>query len=116
MKFKYEDLEVYKLSKQFALDIYKLSKKLPDEEKFGLTSQMRRAATSILLNIVEGTSRRSKKDFAIFIERSIGSLLETKTILELAVGIGYMEEGLVEKLEDAISEIFFKQTLLEELA
>jgi len=68
-KYNYENLEVYKLAVRLVVEIYNLTKKFPKEEIFGLISQLRRAAVSVLLNIVEGSSRNSKKDFASFIDR-----------------------------------------------
>lgn len=53
-----------------------ITKSFPKDEMWGLVSQMRRAATSIPLNIAEGSSRRSKKDFSLFLRRSIGSVIE----------------------------------------
>ena len=70
-----EELDVFKLSHEMALTIYELTRTFPEEEKFGLTSQMRRAAYSVPMNLVEGANRLN--------QRNIGSLLESqKGLLE----------------------------------
>ena len=66
---------------QLVIDIYKLSNKLPKEEKYGLKSQITRAAISIPSNIAEGSSRSSDKDFKRFLEISLGSAFELETQL-----------------------------------
>lgn len=80
-----------------------------------MTNQIRRAGTSIVLNIVEGTSRTSKKDFSLFVERSIGSLIETRAILDLSEELGYISQVDREKLEGVLSELFFKLNKLRKV-
>ena len=63
----HKDLTVYKTSIDLVIDIYQLSQNFPDSEKFGLTSQIRRASVSILSNISEGAARSSKKEFIRFL-------------------------------------------------
>ena len=58
-----EDLDIFKLSHKMTLSIYELTKKFPDEEKFGLISQMRKAAYSIPMNLVEGANRLNTKEY-----------------------------------------------------
>ena len=74
--FNFEKLEVWNEAIAFADTIYTLTKSFPEDERFGLTNQMRRAAVSISSNIAEGSSRLSRPDFARFIEIATGSLLE----------------------------------------
>jgi four helix bundle protein len=74
--FSFERLDVWQKSIDFADLIYKIPRAFPDDERFGLTSQMRRAAVSISSNIAEGSSRFSKTDFARFIEIATGSVFE----------------------------------------
>lgn len=80
----YRDLVVWQKSKDFAVTIYRLTKEFPSEEKFGLVSQMRRAAISIPSNIAEGRGRRSRKDFVQFLYIALGSLSELETQIEIA--------------------------------
>lgn len=79
----HKDLTVYKTSIDLVTDVYQLSQNFPDAEKFGLTSQIRRAAVSIPSNIAEGAARSSKKDFIRFLYIALGSLAETETQLEI---------------------------------
>ena len=64
VKYNYENLDVYQLAKNYAAEIYKLTKNFPVQEQFGLTGQTRKATISIVLNIVGGSSRKSNKDYA----------------------------------------------------
>ena len=95
IKYNFENLEIYQLAYDFVVEIYKISNRFPKEELFGLISQLRRAVISVVLNIVEGSGRGSKKDFARFINQAIGSLLEVKAILILAVKLKYLPEDSV---------------------
>jgi four helix bundle protein len=74
--FNFEKLEVWQKSIDFADLIYSLTRSFPQEERFGLTNQMRRAAVSISSNIAEGSARVSRADFARFIEIATGSVFE----------------------------------------
>lgn len=88
----YEDLEIYKESYKLALEVYKLTKNFPKDELYGLTSQIRRASTSITLNIVEGYGRLSKEDFKRFLKISLGSTNETKTLLKFSKDLNYIND------------------------
>jgi four helix bundle protein len=68
---------------ELAKTVYKITQSLPEEEKFGLVAQMRRAVISIAANIAEGSSRRTSVDFARFLEIALGSSFELETYLEL---------------------------------
>lgn len=74
--FNFEKLETWEEAINFANLVYELTRKFPDQERFGLTNQMRRAAVSISSNIAEGSSRISRPDFARFVEIATGSLFE----------------------------------------
>jgi four helix bundle protein len=74
--FNFEKLDVWQEAIQFADLVYELTGNFPDEERFGLTNQMRRAAVSISSNLAEGSSRVSRTDFSRFVEIATGSLLE----------------------------------------
>ena len=89
-EYQYEKLEIYQKAHALVLVIYKLTNSFPKDEIFGLISQLRRAVTSIVLNIVEGTSRASKKEFAVFTERSIGSLIELRAGIRIAKDLNFI--------------------------
>src|SRR5947199_8933256 len=74
--FNFEKLEVWHKAIEYADDVYTITRAFPDDERFGLTSQMRRADVSISSNIAEGTSRHSRDDYAPFLEISTGPVLE----------------------------------------
>jgi four helix bundle protein len=77
MAFRFEGLEIFQLALDFAGEVYRVSRRFPKEEMFGLTANLRRAATSVSLNIAEGSGRGTKRDFAHFIDVASGSLFET---------------------------------------
>ena len=79
MKFKHEDLEVWQLGMELTDKIYELFKKYPEIDRKNLGAQLLSSATSIPLNIAEGSERTSKKDFARYLRIAKGSLLETDT-------------------------------------
>lgn len=103
----FENLDIYKLGNNLVKEIYILSNKFPRSELFGLISQIRRAAISIVLNIAEGSSRKSK-EFARFIDQSIGSILEIKACLIIVKDLDYITENDLKKILPLIDEIYFK--------
>ena len=88
-----EDLDVFKKGHQLTLTIYRVSRKFPDEEKFSLTSQIRRAAASIGTNLMEGSHRLSRKEFRQFVGVAKGSAGELKYHLLLAKDLAYIPEN-----------------------
>lgn len=87
----YKDLDVFKGGYKLSLYIYKLTTSYPKNEIYGLTSQIRRAAVSVHLNIAEGYGRQSKEDFKRFLRMSLGSVNETEALLELSRDLGYID-------------------------
>lgn len=82
-------LTVFQVADTLALDVYRLTKLFPPDERFGLTQQLRRAAVSVASNIVEGCSREGRADFRRFIEIATGSAMEMRYQLSLAGRLGY---------------------------
>lgn len=101
----HRDLIVYKASMQLARDIYAITAKLPDDERFGLRSQLRRAACSIPMNIAEGYGRGTRKDYAHFVGIAKGSALEIETALELCVMLHQLDGRQVEEVQRRVLEI-----------
>jgi four helix bundle protein len=91
----FREMIIWNQGIDLAVKIYRITKKLPSEERFGLASQLTRAAVSIPSNIAEGCSRSSEKDFARFLEHSLGSAYEVETDLIIAERIGYLENEVV---------------------
>ena len=90
---RFEDLEVWQKAHICVLDVYKMAKGFPAEEKFGLIPQMRRAAVSIAANIVEGFKKRGQRDKAHFYNVAQGSLEELRYYLILSKDLGYIEDN-----------------------
>ena len=83
----FKKLEIWKRSVGLVTEVYVLTQKYPKEEIFGLTAQTRRAATSIPLNISEGSAKSSNKDFSRFLEMAVGSSFELETALIVACNL-----------------------------
>lgn len=88
----FQELKVWQKAHSLTLDIYKLTKNFPLEEKFGLSNQIRRSASSICANISEGY-KKSRREFIRFLDISIGSLEETKYHLILSKDLSYLKEN-----------------------
>ncbi len=86
----HEKLDVWKKSIDLVVSVYRLTENFPSEEKFGLTSQIRRAAVSIPANIAEGAARESDKDFGRFLSIAQGSTSEVETELLIANRLGFL--------------------------
>lgn len=94
----YKDLDVWKESRKLTKMIYELTQSFPDVEKFGLVSQMRRAAVSVPPNIAEGSGRNSNKVTIQFLGISKGSLFELETQLLLSLDLGFTSQQQFEEV------------------
>ena len=92
-EYSYKTLNVYQDAKALVVEVYRLLKQYPVEERYALCDQVRRAAISITSNIAEGMSRYSDKEKAHFLEISYGSLMEVDSQLEVSVELGYISEA-----------------------
>lgn len=108
-KYNFEKLEVWNLSIEFAQNIYRITETFPEIEKFGLVSQIRRAAVSISSNLAEGSAKQSLKDQARFTEISFGSLLEVLNQIIIALKLGYIKEKDYFDLRKKYIEVLSKQ-------
>lgn len=102
--FPFEKLEVWQKAIEFADSVYRITRPFPDDERFGLTSQMRRAAVSVSSNIAEGSSRFSHDDFARFVEIASGSLFEVVNHSIIAQRQGFLSEAERAQLYSAAAE------------
>lgn len=89
------DLQVWRRSYRLGLDVYEATKAFPSDERYGLTSQLRRAAVSVPTNIAEGCKRRHAVDFARFLNISEGSLGEMESLLMMSRDLGYADASRV---------------------
>ena len=92
-QFSFEKLNVWKDSKELVKVIYSITKHFPEEEKFGLTSQLRRASISVSSNLAEGTSRKTNKDKAHFTTISFSSAMEVLNQLIISKELDYISEN-----------------------
>lgn len=101
----YKDLKVWSLAHHFTLGVYKATKSFPKEETFGLTSQLRRAASSIAANIAEGCGRNTQNDLARFLQIALGSANESEYFLILSKDLFYIELTESDLLYRQVNEI-----------
>jgi len=108
----FRELSVWKKSRKLNKDVYNITNEFPQEEKYGLLSQIRRSSISIASNIAEGSSRGSDKDFIRFLRIALGSSFELETQLILSSDLNLIEEF---ELNNLISEINEVQKMLRGL-
>ncbi|MEE2716702.1 MAG: four helix bundle protein [SAR324 cluster bacterium] len=101
----YQDLVVWQKAMAVVTEVYKTTAAFPDNEKFGLTSQMRRAAVSIPSNIAEGQGRMSSGEFKQFLGHARGSLYELETQLLICENMELIESQLAEQLQQQTKEV-----------
>lgn len=102
---RYEDLKIWEKAMELVEDVYLLMKKLPDDEKFGLISQIKRCSISIPSNIAEGAGRNSKKEFIHFLSITNGSTTELETQLLLVQRLKFIKTSEIKPLLDKCNEI-----------
>jgi four helix bundle protein len=88
----HEKLDAFRLSRELALELYRCTTNFPQEEKFGLTSQIRRAAVAVPANIAEGAARRSRREFSRFLLTARGSATELRLLLDIVHETGSLGE------------------------
>jgi len=101
----YSHLKVWQLAHQVALRVYEISSSFPADERYGLTSQLRRAAVSVAANIAEGSRREAAGDFARHLDIALGSAGEVHYLLLLARDLRYATDEHVEPLHDELDQI-----------
>ena len=101
----YKNLDVWKESRKLVSVIYLLAKEFPEDEKFGLSSQIKRAAVSIPSNIAEGLGRQTKKETRQFFYIAKGSLYEVETQIYLAIDLGFVQENEMENVFNQMTSI-----------
>ena len=111
--FAFERLDVWQLSRQFLKYIYPIIDSFPQKERFNLVDQIRRASTSIVLNLAEMTSRSSLKEQAHFAEIAFGSAVEVYCAIQLAYDFNYINEEQMNSTTEKIGEITNKINALK---
>ncbi len=101
----FRKLEIWKQSVLLVTEIYKITNTFPNHERFGLISQMQRAAVSCPTNIGEGSAKSSNKDFARFLDISHGSLIELETELIVSHNLGYLDDNKLNDIQNKIPEL-----------
>ena len=101
----HRSLKVWQVAMSLAEDIYRSTRAFPAAEKFGLTSQVRRAAVSIASNIAEGNGRASTKEYVHHLSIARGSLREVSTLVDLSTRLGYLAKSDVPRLEELENHI-----------
>ena len=101
----HERLDAYRFSRKFAIEVFRTTAAFPAEERFGLASQIRRAAVSIPANIAEGAARRSKKEFVQFLSMARGSSSELRVLLEIAKETGHLDDDSFRRQEASVDRI-----------
>ena len=104
-KFSFESLDVYQECRSLVTEIYRIQRSFPQEERYGLGDQLRRASTSITANIAEGSGRQSVKEKIHFVEISYGSLMEVFCELQTATDLGYITKSRFDELRPQFTNI-----------
>lgn len=102
---RFKNLQIWKRAVVLATEVYKLTQNFPDEEKYGLISQLRRCVVSISSNIAEGAGRNTDKDFKPFLSIAYGSSYELETQIIIAANLEFLEKSECEELCSEISEL-----------
>jgi four helix bundle protein len=96
----YERLDAWRLCHELVLAVYRLTSTWPTQERYGLVSQVRRAATAIPTNIAEGSAKRGPREFRRYLDISLGSLSELTYLLRLAHDLGYLNAEELAAIEE----------------
>ena len=102
----HQKLDLYTFSRKFVLECYKLTKELPPDEKFGMISQIRRAALSVHLNIAEGSSRKSEAERKRYYEIARGSIIEIDAALDIANELEYLKNQNLTSIGETMVKCF----------
>lgn len=105
MKRPHEQLDVWQVSMDMVVEVYRITKSFPREEIYGITSQIRRAAGSVPANIAEGCARKGKKELNRFLYVARGSLSELETHIQIASRLKFLDENTYEALMNTTGRI-----------
>ncbi|WP_113923459.1 four helix bundle protein [Cognataquiflexum aquatile] len=105
LKHNFKNLKVWQKSVDLAVKVYEISQSFPSEEKFGITSQMRRSSVSVPSNIAEGTAKNTSKSFSNSLDISLGESFELETQAIIANRVGILNNDAFKDLDSDIDEI-----------
>jgi len=100
-----KNLDIYKKAHDLTLSLYKQTKNFPEEEKYGIISQIKRASISIPANIAEGAGRNTDKDFSRFLDIATGSSFELETLIILSLNLEFIDDSIYLRIIEYIEEI-----------
>jgi four helix bundle protein len=106
IQLNHKTLDVYQAARELVKEVYTISLALPDEEKFNMKQQIRRAALSVKLNLSEGSSRKSEKERKRYFEIARGSVVEIDAALETAIDLDYYKVNELEKTGNLLNKCF----------
>jgi four helix bundle protein len=112
MNYSFEKLEVWHDARELTRIIYKITKKFPDDERFGITNQMRRAAISVSSNIVEGSYRSTGKDKSNFMTIAYSSLMELLNQTIVSLDLSYINDTQYKEIRSQIEKVSNKLSYL----
>lgn len=113
--YSFENLDVWKIAKDFVIKLYRTTNNFPDCEKFGIILQIRRSAVSVASNLAEGNSRTTNKDQAHFTQMAYGSMMEIVCQLIISKELGYLSQNDYDLLRDKAEEITNKLNALKNI-
>lgn len=106
IQLKHKSLDVYAAARELAKEVYRISMLLPQEEKFNVVPQMRRAVLSVKLNLAEGSTRRSEAERKRFMEIFRGSVVEIDAVLETVVDLNYLKVEELKPVGEYLNKCF----------
>ena len=112
LKYRFEELEVWQVGMRIVREVYRITKKFPQAENYALSDQLRRASTSIVLNIAEGSGQPTKKGFALYIQRAKSSTLECVACCKIAIQERFVSDVDTKSLAVLLQEEYFKLVAL----
>ena len=107
-RYRFEELEVWSIGMKIVREIYRTTRRFPKNETYALSDQLKRAATSIVLNVAEGSGQPTKKGFLVYIQRAKSSALECVACTKIAVQEEFLKKEDVIELEKLLKEEYFK--------
>jgi four helix bundle protein len=102
-------LRVFRVADDLVLEVYRITAGFPAEERYGIQAQLRRAAVSTAVNIVEGCARRTERDFASFVNVATGSAAESRYLVDISTRLGFLSatdhQGTLERLDYLVAQL-----------